>query len=74
MSLLRSSRPQGGGFSDERGRPGEKAIDYGAIDLKEGGTAVPYYDEDPFLRREYEETLKKEEIVSRMEESLYRKP
>ena len=58
----------------ERGRPGEKAIDYGAIDLKEGGTAVPYYDEDPFLRREYEETLKKEEIVSRMEESLYRKP
>jgi len=58
----------------ERGRPGEKAIDYGAIDLKEGGTAIPYYDEDPFLRREYEETLKKEEIVSRMEESLYRKP
>ncbi len=58
----------------ERGRPGEKAIDYGAIDLKEGGTAVPYYDEDPFLRREYEETLKKEGVVSRMEESLYRKP
>ncbi len=58
----------------ERGRPGEKAIDYGAIDLKEGGTAVPYYDEDPFLRREYEETLKQEGVVSRMEESLYRKP
>jgi len=58
----------------ERGRPGEKAIDYGAIDLKEGGTAIPYYDEDPFLRREYKETLKKEGIVSRMEESLYRKP
>jgi len=58
----------------ERGRPGEKAIDYGAIDLKEGGTAVPYYDEDPFLRREYEETLKQAGVVSRMEESLYRKP
>ena len=58
----------------ERGRPGEKAIDYGAIDLKEGGTAIPYYDEDPFLRREYEETLKQAGVVSRMEESLYRKP
>ena len=58
----------------ERGRPGEKAIDYGAIDLKEGGTAIPYYDEDPYLRKEHEETLKQEGIVSRMEESLYRKP
>lgn len=58
----------------ERGRPGEKAIDYGAIDIKEGGTAVPYYDEDPFLRKEYEETLKRDGVVSRMEDSLYRKP
>lgn len=58
----------------ERGRPGEQAIDYGAIDLKDGGTAVPYYDEDPFLRKEFEETLKQEGVVSRMEESLYRKP
>lgn len=58
----------------ERGRPGEKAIDYGAIDIKEGGTAVPYYDEDPFLRKEYEETLKQDGVVSRMEDSLYRKP
>ena len=58
----------------ERGRPGEKAIDYGAIDIKEGGTAMPYYDEDPFLRKEYEETLKQDGVVSRMEDSLYRKP
>ncbi|MBI2986802.1 MAG: cupin domain-containing protein [Deltaproteobacteria bacterium] len=58
----------------ERGRPGEHAIDYGAIDIKDGGTAIPYYDEDPFLRREYEETLKQEGVVSRMEEALYRKP
>jgi quercetin dioxygenase-like cupin family protein len=58
----------------ERGRPGEKAIDYGAIDLKDGGTAVPYYDEDPFLRKEYEATLKQEGVVSRMDDSLYRKP
>jgi quercetin dioxygenase-like cupin family protein len=58
----------------ERGRPGEQAIDYGAIDLKDGGTAIPYYDEDPYLRKEYQETLGKEGIASRMEDSLYRKP
>lgn len=58
----------------ERGRPGEKAIDYGAIDLKDGGTAIPYYDEDPYLRKEYEETLKQDGVVSRMEDSLYHKP
>ena len=58
----------------ERGRPGEKHIDYGAIDIHEGGTAVPYYDEDPFLRKEYEETLKQEGVTSRMDDSLYRKP
>jgi quercetin dioxygenase-like cupin family protein len=58
----------------ERGRPGEQAIDYGAIDIKDGGTAIPYYDEDPYLRKEYEETLHQEGVTSRMEESLYRKP
>lgn len=58
----------------ERGRPGEKAIDYGAIHIEEGGTAIPYWDEDPFLRKEYQETLAKEGIVSKMEPSLYQKP
>src|SRR5436190_15527755 len=58
----------------ERGRPGEQAIDYGAIDLKDGGTAIPYYDEDPYLRKEYAETLEKEGVKSRMDDSLYRKP
>jgi len=57
-----------------RGRPGEKNIDYGAIDINEGGTAIPYNEEDPFLRREHEETLKQEGIVSRMDDSLYCKP
>ena len=56
----------------ERGRPGEKALDYGAIEIKEGGTAIPYRDEDPHLRQEYEATLKKEGVVSRMDDSLYR--
>ncbi len=58
----------------ERGRPGEQHTDYGAIDIKDGGTAVPYYDEDPYLRKEYEETLKQEGVKSRMDDSLYRKP
>ena len=40
----------------------------------QGDTAIPYYDEDPFLRKEHEETLKKEETASRMEASLYQKP
>ena len=41
----------------DRGKPGEKGIDYGAIDMKDGGTAVPYNEEDPYLRKEFEETL-----------------
>jgi mannose-6-phosphate isomerase-like protein (cupin superfamily) len=57
-----------------KGRPGEQNIDYGAIDLKDGGTAIPYYDEDPFLRKEHEETLKQQGIASRMEPALYQKP
>jgi len=56
----------------ERGVPGEQAIDYGAIDIKDGGTAVPYREEDPFLRKEFEETLRQEGIASRMDDSLYR--
>jgi hypothetical protein len=59
---------------DQAGVPGEKDIDDGAIDVTEGGTAVPYWLEDPFLRKEYEETLKKEGVESRMDEDLYRKP
>ena len=38
------------------------------------GTAIPYWLEDPFLRKEYEETLRKEGVTSKMEESLYREP
>ncbi len=57
----------------DRGRPGEKAIDYGAIDMKDGGTAVPYNEEDPFLRKEFEETLASVGAKSRMEQELYEK-
>ena len=59
---------------DRAGVPGEKDTDEGAIDVTEGGTAIPYWLEDPFLRQEYEETLAREGVKSRMDESLYHDP
>jgi hypothetical protein len=59
---------------DKAGVPGEKDTDEGAIDVTEGGTAIPYWLEDPFLRNEYEETLRKEGVTSRMGEALYHQP
>lgn len=53
------------------GLPGEKAIDEGAIDIRDGGTAVPYWDEDPFIRKEWEEIVAREGVVSRMEDELF---
>ncbi len=47
--------------SRKAGLPGEKIMDYGAIDLKKGGSAIPYCDEDPNLsRKEFEETPRAE--------------
>jgi hypothetical protein len=54
--------------------PGEKDTDEGAIDVTEGGTAIPYWLEDPFLRKEYEETLAREGVKSQMGDELYRAP
>ena len=59
---------------DRAGIPGEKDTDEGAIDVTEGGTAIPYWLEDPFLRQEYEATLKQEGMVSQMDPSLYLPP
>ena len=59
---------------DKAGVPGEKDTDEGAIDVTEGGTAIPYWLEDPFLRKEYEETLAREGVKSQMGEELYRAP
>ena len=55
----------------EAGVPGEKHVDVGAIDLPDGGTAIPYWMEDPFLRQEYANTLKREGAENRMEEKFY---
>jgi mannose-6-phosphate isomerase-like protein (cupin superfamily) len=53
------------------GVPGEKLLDLGAIDVDEGGTAVPYSMEDPFIRQEYEATLRAEGLTSRMDAHWY---
>jgi quercetin dioxygenase-like cupin family protein len=57
--------------SRRAGRPGEQLMDYGAIDLKKGGSAIPYCDEDPHLRAEFAETLAKEGVSSRMNPEFY---
>ena len=54
------------------GVPGESLMDYGAIDLKKGGSAVPYCDEDPFLREEFARRLSEEGVSSRMKDEFYK--
>jgi quercetin dioxygenase-like cupin family protein len=60
--------------ANRAGVPGEQLMDYGAIDLKKGGSAIPYHEEDPSIRKEFEETLTKEGTASRMEPELYLEP
>jgi hypothetical protein len=57
----------------EPGPPGEKHTDYTGMDIPEGGTAIPYWMEDPFISGEYEATLKAEGVPSRMEPGFYKK-
>ena len=59
---------------DKPGRPGSAECDVGSIDIRDGGTAVPYDDEDPEIRKEYEASLRSAGASSRMEDWRYRKP
>jgi quercetin dioxygenase-like cupin family protein len=63
------------GPNNARGRkpsvPGEKRLDMGAIDIRDGGSAIPYDEEDPYIRKEFEETLRKNGAKSRMDPELY---
>jgi hypothetical protein len=56
------------------GAPGEKHTDYTAIDINQGGTAIPYWMEDPYIRDEYEATLRADGIETRMDPAWYVKP
>jgi hypothetical protein len=56
------------------GAPGAKHTDYTAIDINQGGTAIPYWMEDPYIRNEYEATLKENGVPSRMDPKWFEKP
>ena len=56
------------------GAPGAKHTDYTAIDVNQGGTAIPYWMEDPYLRAEYEAKLKENGVENRMDPAWYVKP
>jgi quercetin dioxygenase-like cupin family protein len=56
------------------GPPGEKHTDYTAIDVNDGGTAIPYWMEDPFIRREYEAKLRQNNVPNRMNPDWYLNP
>jgi quercetin dioxygenase-like cupin family protein len=56
------------------GRPGEKLKDVWAQDIDKGGAAIPYHLEDPAIRAEYEETLRREGAATRMDPRLYDGP
>jgi hypothetical protein len=56
------------------GVPGEMLMDYGAIDLSKGGSAIPYHQEDAFIRKEFAETLKGEGLANRMNPEFYERP
>ena len=60
--------------SRKAGRPGEQLIDAGAIDIKKGGAAIPYYMEDPNIRVEFAATLAKEGLANRMNPEFYAGP
>jgi quercetin dioxygenase-like cupin family protein len=56
------------------GPPGEKHTDYTAIDVNEGGTAIPYWMEDAFIRKEYEAKLRQNGVINRMDPEWYLGP
>mgnify|MGYP003320793409 FL=1 len=49
----------------------EKALDFGAIDVRDGGTAIGYDMEDPYLRKEFEGYLGEVGAATQMEPDLY---
>ena len=56
------------------GAPGSKHTDYTAQDVTEGGTTIPYWLEDPHIRKEYQALLKKNSVPDRMDPDWYNIP
>ena len=63
--------PRKPGLNMDGGAPGQKTVDFGAIDIRDGGTAIPYDEEDPQVRRDYETALAASGVKSRMDPKLY---
>ena len=59
-----------GGFRPVFGQPGDD-ITHSNADADEGGTSVPYHQEDPHIRKAFEELLAEEGLAFAMDESLY---
>ena len=54
------------------GVPGEAVADEGVIEIdKPGGTAIPYWMEDPHVREEFAGSVAREGAENRMEERFY---
>jgi len=53
--------------------PGEKHIDYTGMDIPEGGTAVPYWMEDPQVKKDWEAMIAQNGVSSRMLKEFYDK-
>ena len=59
-----------GAFGEEEPEAGVPAGNI--YNIQQGGRSIDYRDEDPYIRAEYEATLKREGLESRMPESIYR--
>jgi quercetin dioxygenase-like cupin family protein len=57
----------------EPGPPGEKHIDYTGMDIPEGGSAIPYWMEDPQVAKDYQAMLDAEGVANRMRPEYYDK-
>jgi hypothetical protein len=55
----------------EPGPPGEQHTDYTAMDITEGGTAIPYWMEDRFIAKEFVRMLKQNGAENRMRPQFY---
>jgi quercetin dioxygenase-like cupin family protein len=56
------------------GPPGQPHVDYTAMEIPEGGTSIPYWMEDPYVRVEFERMLAQEGVPSRMDPNWYVPP
>ncbi|MGH2400924.1 MAG: cupin, partial [bacterium] len=74
LRLMAWFGPFGRGTGREPGRPGEDVLDKNGMNLEEGGSSIPYWDEDPYVRTDYVAALRREGVELRMDESFYRRP